>query len=210
MYGLLIALSIFISLYIAEGLVRRKGLDQEILWQAGFWSVLAGIIGARLYHVVDFWEVYSRNITSVFEVWRGGMGIYGALLGGAIGLVAFLRTKNERFWPWLDVIAFPLPLAQAIGRFGNYFNNEILPYALYEAGADLLLFFGLTYIIKKTKRPGTIFLLYASGYSLIRYLLEPIKTDPWTISGYNVAQTISLAIFLAATGTLLKWQQEIK
>src|SRR3989338_4750494 len=108
------------------------------VWDVLLWMIVPGIVGARMYHVVDYWqEVYVGQWWLIPQVWTGGLWIYGALLGGMVGLWLFCKRHKQNFLQWLDVIAFGLPIGQAIGRWGNYFNQELygkltsLPWGIY-------------------------------------------------------------------------------
>ena len=207
MYGLLIASGILVAILFSEKLTRTRGLDSELFWRAVFWTIVFGVAGARLYHVIDLWEVYGADLWLIPQVWRGGLGIFGALIAGVIFLAFFLRKHKQNVWVWLDVFSLPVPFAQAVGRLGNYFNHELMPYAIYEAVADLILFFVLFIFNSTFNRKfgnGSIFLAYIIGYSLIRLILEPFRTDAWTIAGLNIAQFISILLILATIGTLIK------
>ena len=215
MYGLLIASGILIAVLFSEKLARAKNLDGELFWHAVFWTIAFGTIGARLYHVVDFWEIYGTNLWLIPQVWRGGLGIFGALIAGVIFLALFFKKHRQNVWVWLDVFALPIPFAQAVGRLGNYFNRELMPYAIYEAVANLLLFFVLFIINRKfgglssrknKLQNGGVFAFYIIGYSTLRFALEPFRTNAWTIAGLNVAQIISILLMLAAAAVLIKRQ----
>lgn len=107
------------------------------------WVVIPGIIGARIYHILDFWNYYLADPKKIFYFWEGGLGIYGGIIGGIIGLWIFvkLKCKTAYFIPtfllYLDLIAIGLPIGQAIGRLGNYINQELyglptnLPWGIY-------------------------------------------------------------------------------
>lgn len=126
LYGIIISIAIFVSLKVAESLVEKK--DEETLWGLSFWTVLLGIVGARIYHVLDYFNYYSQNPIKIFELWNGGLGIWGAIAGGALGATIYLKIRREKTLPWLDVLAVVVPLGQAIGRWGNFFNKEIFGY----------------------------------------------------------------------------------
>ena len=208
MYGLIITLAIFVAVILAEKDVERNGLNKDIYWQTIFWTILLGIIGARAYHVIDHWELYSKNLVSILYVWQGGLGIYGALLLGSVTATVLLKRSGQNIREWLDIFAKVLPLGQAIGRWGNYFNNEHMPYAIYESIANLGLFFILTKLSKKDLRPGIIFTSYLTGYATIRFFLEPIRANSWTIANLNVAQVVSILLLLTAGGLILKWEKD--
>ncbi len=134
-YGFLISFSILVCILLIRRLIERK--DEEILWGVALWTTLWGIFGARLYHVLDYINYYLETPFEVFKIWNGGLGIWGALIGGIFGVLIYLRKKRENLLYWLDVLSVVLPLGQAIGRWGNFFNNEIfgkptnLPWGLY-------------------------------------------------------------------------------
>ena len=197
MYGILISLGILLALLHTEVLTKREDLDTDVLWAGSFWVIIFGLIGARLYHVFEFWHIYSKNIVSSIWIWRGGMGIIGGLVLGGVTLIIFLRRKKQPVFRWLDLITINIPLAQAIGRWGNVFNRELIPYAVYESALDIVLFLFLYVLNTKRKiKPGTIFFGYLVGYSLIRFSLESIKTNPWVIGQVSIVRVISILILI--------------
>jgi len=131
-YGLLIVLGVLLAAIIAAREAKRRGLDPNIVWDGLFVVLIFGLVGARLYHVVSTptgseigFQYYLQNPIEIFAIWRGGLGIYGAVVGGVIGLYLFTRWRRLNFLQYLDVGTPGLLLAQAIGRWGNYFNQEL-------------------------------------------------------------------------------------
>lgn len=189
-YGLLISLSIISCLFVVRSFVKSK--DSDIFWGLAFWSLLFGIIGARLYHVIGNIPYYSTNLLKVFEVTKGGLGIWGAILGGAMGVFIYLKIKKQDVLSWFDLIAVSLPLGQAVGRWGNFFNQEIFglptnlpwgifikpenrpasfsnfekfhPLFLYESVLNFVLFIALFSLYKRKKDA------FRSGTFLVIYL----------------------------------------
>ena len=143
-YGLLIVAGILSATYLATYLAKLSGRNPEFVWDALTWCVLLGVVGARLYHVltptpsmgVGQWY-YFQNPGKIFEIWEGGLGIYGAVAGGALGLYIASRRAKENMLVWTDLIVPGLALAQGIGRWGNFINQELygrptnLPWAIY-------------------------------------------------------------------------------
>ena len=139
-YGLCIALGIALATWLTARELNRKGYDSTLALDALFFVVPLGFIGARVYHVVTDYDLYDGNPHSffpgVFEVWNGGLGIYGAVIGGFLGILLFARIRGINALAFADAIAPGLVLAQAVGRFGNYFNQELfgrpsdLPWAI--------------------------------------------------------------------------------
>lgn len=209
MYGLLVATGALVALLISEKLVKKEGGNPEILWGLAFWTLLAGVTGARLYHVASMWTYYSENLLLIPQIWLGGLGIWGGLAGGVAASAIYLKTKKERFLDWMNIIAVSVPLAQAVGRLGNYFNHEIYgsptnlpwgiypekvhPLFLYESVLNLALF---AILLKRYRRGSkTTLYEYLAGYATIRFFLEFLRINPqevWEISGLNIAQVISI------------------
>jgi phosphatidylglycerol---prolipoprotein diacylglyceryl transferase len=136
-YGLCIALGIAVATWVAARELVRKGYESTLALDALFLVVPLGFIGARLYHVITDYELYARApFPGVFEVWNGGLGIYGAVIGGFLGLLIFAYFRGINPLILADAIAPGLVFAQAIGRWGNYFNQELfgrpsdLPWAI--------------------------------------------------------------------------------
>jgi len=177
-YGLFIALGIALATWVGARELARKGYDSVLALDALFFVVPLGFIGARLYHVATDYELYADNFfPGVFEVWNGGLGIYGAVIGGFLGALLFARIRGVNPLVLADAAAPGLVLAQAIGRWGNYFNQELfgrpssLPWAieiapenrpigykdaesfhptfLYESIWDVLVFITLLFVARR-------------------------------------------------------------
>ena len=145
-YGLIIVTGVLSAAYIAAIEAKRKKEDPEHAWNLVIWCLILGILGARLYHVLSspagasrgfhyyFIEQPLTNLTvfgvsipfpTALLIWEGGIGIYGALLGGILGILIYARREKLNLWRWLDIVAPGMLLAQAIGRWGNFFNQEL-------------------------------------------------------------------------------------
>lgn len=137
MYGIIISLAIAFALYLGEKIAKDNNFDTNIYWGASLWAIIGGVVGARMYHVVDYADYYLTKPIRVLYLHQGGLAIYGALLGGTIGLLLYLRGKKEPFLKYLNLAAIVIPLAQAIGRLANWSNMELygkptsLPWGLY-------------------------------------------------------------------------------
>lgn len=212
-YGLLIGLGIWVAMEIA--FINRGKINKEIFERAMWWSIASGVIGARLYHVVDYWErYYSTNLIKILFFWEGGLGIWGAIGGGALGLLIFCYLNNYRFIKMADALVVGIPLAQTIGRLGNFINGELYgkngePLFAYEGGLNLVLFLILWKISRKQNRTGVISGIYLVGYGVIRILLEnlrPIETI-WRLEGVPTAIIFSLAAILFGV-FLISWKRQ--
>jgi phosphatidylglycerol:prolipoprotein diacylglycerol transferase len=146
-YGIILMLGALAAAFLAEHEARRKGLKSEFVWDALIWVLIAGIIGARLWHVFTpppsmveqgyTTQYYLLHPLTILMTWKGGLGIPGAIIGGAIGLFLYARHRKQSFLVWADIAVPGVALAQAIGRWGNFFNQELygkpstLPWAIF-------------------------------------------------------------------------------
>jgi prolipoprotein diacylglyceryl transferase len=135
-YGTLIAIGILFAGFIAMRELRRRGRDPDLAYQIASWCVPGGIVGARLYHVATDWDRFSGHLAKIPALWEGGLGLPGVIAGGALGAALGARRAGVPVLVAFDCIAPGLIAAQALGRFGNYFNQELfggptsLPWAL--------------------------------------------------------------------------------
>jgi phosphatidylglycerol:prolipoprotein diacylglycerol transferase len=123
-YGLLIAVAVLLGLMLATRLGRQRGIEPAMIADLLPILVLAAVIGARLYYVVFEWRQYQLNWLDALAIWRGGIAIHGALLGGSLAVILYCRWRKLAFWNLLDVLVPSVALGQAIGRWGNFFNSE--------------------------------------------------------------------------------------
>src|SRR3954453_13805595 len=205
-YGLLLALGLLLAGWIPRREFRRRSMDPELAYTIAVWAVPFGLIGARLYHVATDWDAFSNNYSQIPAIWNGGLSIFGAVLGGMLGVWIGCRRTKGPFWVGADCVAPGLILAQALGRWGNYFNQELygkpsdLPWAvkidnpqapyppgstfhptfLYESLWDLVVFGILIWFIRRyfNRVPaGTVFALYVFLYGLGRTPIETLRID---------------------------------
>ncbi len=228
-YGLCYVVGISASIAITRRLWREAGGDPDLVYTVAIWGVPAGIIGGRLYHDVTSWSEVPHTWWGWLAVWKGGLGIWGGILCGVLGGMIPLRRAHVSISAFLDAAAPGILVAQAIGRVGNYFNQELfgkpstLPWALqispahrplgyagyatfqptflYELIWDLALAAALIWLTRhrRIRHPG-IFALYVVGYSAFRMFEEQLRIDP---SHHFLGQRLNfwLAALLALTGT---------
>ncbi len=124
-YGLFIVLGIVAALALSFKLAKYYGLKTDLVFDLAFWLIINGLIGARLYDVLLQLPYYLQRPLAIFKVWEGGLAIHGAIIAGIITVYFFTRQKQISLWKTLALIVPGLALAQAIGRWGNYFNQEL-------------------------------------------------------------------------------------
>ena len=123
-YGLLIAAAVLIGVSLSQYLAKRRRVDPELVGDLVIWLVIAAIPCARLYYVLFEWQQYSQNPQDIIAIWKGGIAIHGAIIGGTIAAIIFARIKKVSVWQLIDLVVPSLILGQAIGRWGNFFNSE--------------------------------------------------------------------------------------
>lgn len=211
--------------------VQRKLATAAQVYDLGFVVILAALIGARLYAVLLFWREYAQHPLEIFKVWHGGMAIHGALIGGAAALWWFGGRKARRFLQWGDIIAPALAIGQTIGRWGNYFNQELFgpptglpwgipidaasrpaefasseyfhPAFLYESFLNLGLFVLLVWMLKKPRRTGAVGYAYLIGYGVIRFAMEFVRLDVTpVVAGIRWPIVVSVVLVMAGCAGL--------
>lgn len=123
-YSVAMLTAVTVGLLLIQREAKRFNVKGDFIFNMAFWSIIFGLIGARLYFVIFNWDYFSVNLSEVFRVWEGGMAIHGAIIGGLLTIYTYCKKYKVRVMRYLDFIAVPFLLSQAIGRWGNFFNSE--------------------------------------------------------------------------------------
>ena len=226
MYGLMIAVGVVVASRVGRARYIARGGDGDAFESAAFWAVVGGIIGARLYHVITDYQLFEDHPERIIQIWRGGLAIWGGVIGGALAVMIVSRRRNLRFADVADSIVPGLAFAQAIGRWGNWFNQELfggpstLPWAveieaahrpveyanfatfqptfLYESLYCAALGFVLIAVDRRFKLArGQLFALYGAGYTAFRFWMEQLRVDPAnTIGPMRINAWVSIVVFV--------------
>jgi len=193
----------------------------DAVFDIAFWAVIAGFIGARMYHVWNEWWFYQNHLGDILKVWEGGLAIHGALITGGITLYILSRKKHISFLRLLDLFAPAVLIGQVFGRFGNYFNEELFgrpldawwalqihitarpaqyaafetfhPLFAYEILLNAILFTAIMLLWKKLSlHKGWAIGMYAIGYGVIRFTLDFFRFDQFGFGPLTLAQWVSL------------------
>ena len=209
-YGILMASGMIIGTLLAIREGKRVGIKEDDILDLAIVAIPSGLIGARLYYVIFNWDYYSQNISQILNFRGGGMAIHGALIGGILAGYLFSRYKKMSFFKLADTVIIGMPLAQAIGRWGNFINQEahggptdlpwgimvngekVHPTFLYESIWNIGIFIFLWVFRKKKQYEGEVIVLYTILYSLGRFFIEGLRTDSLMIGPLRMAQVISL------------------
>lgn len=210
-YGILISIGVILGTILALREAKRVGVDENAFIDLLLFAIPAAVIGARAYYVIFSWDYYKDNPIQILNFRGGGLAIHGAIIAAVITAVIFTRRRNLDFWQIADISAPSLALGQAIGRWGNFINQEaygiptdlpwgimvngvkVHPTFLYESIGDFLIFlFLIWYRRKKVKVSGEVFLLYIVLYSTVRFFVEGLRIDSLMLGPIRVAQLVSV------------------
>ncbi len=230
-YSVLIVTGIALAVWLASREEQRLGLPKDTMVDLALTAVPLGMVGARLYYVLMSWELFADDPIRILYIWEGGIAIYGAVLGGLLGVLWYARKKKLRCAMLTDIIVPGLLLAQAIGRWGNYFNMEaygvqitdpklqffpaavLIPSAegytwyaatfFYESVWNLLGFGALWKLRGKAKETGDMTLWYMLIYGAGRFVIEQLRMDSLYLGPLRVSQYVSLLICAIAAAVIV-------
>jgi len=220
-YGIFISLGVFLGYFFSKKRAKKNGIKEEILDSVYLLLIPFSVLGARIYHVLSWLSYYLLFPREVFSIRNGGLGIFGSIIFGILALFLFCKIKKQDFILILDLISPSILLSQAIGRVGNFFNQEAFgpptdlpwkfyvspdkrpiefisfsyfhPTFFYEAILCILAFL-IILVLEKNLKPAKGFSSgsYLFSYGLIRFFTEFLRFDTWKIFGFKMAQVISV------------------
>jgi len=236
-YGLMLLLAIAAAIWLTGIRWTRRGGDWDLVFRVAVWGVAAGIVGARAYHVAtSYEEVPDPKWRGVFAVWEGGLGVWGGIALGTIVGAIVVRRSGASVFRFMDAVAPGLLLAQAIGRWGNWWNQELFgkptnlpwgleidvfnrpaeyvdnatfhPTFLYEFLFNLAIVGVLLLVDRRFRiRPPALFALYVSLYTFGRFFEELLRVDPAKELGpLRLNAWVSIVLFVLATAFFVWWQ----
>jgi phosphatidylglycerol:prolipoprotein diacylglycerol transferase len=232
-YGIIIGLGLALALYLAIKEENRRGFKKDTFADLMIWAIPIAIISARLYYVIFEFGYYAQHPGDILQIWNGGLAIHGALIGAVITTYIFAKKRKISFWKIVDIAAPSIILGQAIGRWGNFINQEAHggevtrsflenlqlpdfiinqmnidgiyyhPTFLYESIWNLAGFVLLLLLRRVNFRRGELFLTYVIWYSVGRFVVEGLRTDSLMLGSLRMAQTISIALVIGALAILI-------
>ena len=230
LYGILIAGALAIAAFLCTREEKRLGLPKDTGLDIILYALPPALIAARLYYVAFSWDYFKTRPADIIKLWEGGLAIYGAVIGGAVGVWLLSRKHKIPFLQLADIIAPSLLLGQAIGRWGNFFNQEafgyavnnpawqFFPFAVNIAGQwHLATFFyeslwnliGFVFLymnrlrFEQRGRHGHVFCWYLIWYGAGRFVIEGLRTDSLMWGNIRVSQMLSLILVICAAVKLI-------
>jgi len=237
-YGVIIGVGMVLGILLASYRAEKKGYNADLIFDLAMIAIPLAIVCARAYYVIFKWKEYIQDPIRIFATREGGLAIYGGVIGGLLATVLFCKWHKIPLFILIDLVVPSLVLGQAIGRWGNFVNQEaygavitnaklqFFPYGVYidsvsewhqatffyESMWNIVLFSVLLFIARKSKKDGTLLAVYFIGYGLGRFLIEGLRTDSLYLAGnIRVSQMLSLVLIFVGIMilTLLK-QNKIK
>ncbi|MCM8711837.1 prolipoprotein diacylglyceryl transferase [Clostridium sp. SYSU_GA19001] len=219
-YGILISCGMILGILLASYTCKVKNISYDMMMDIILIALPSAIVGARLYYVLFNLDYYGKYPAEIINIRQGGLAIHGGVLFALLAGFLYARKKKIKFLSYADAAAPSIILAQAVGRWGNFFNQEAHggevsyefikrfpefiqkgmningiyyhPTFLYESLWNLLVSFILIMLIKRVKKDGTIFFTYVGLYSIGRFFIEGLRTDSLMLGPIRVAQLVSI------------------
>jgi phosphatidylglycerol:prolipoprotein diacylglycerol transferase len=238
-YGIMYVVAISLGARVALRFVNAFRADAEVLWSIFPWAIVAGLVGGRLYYVLQNRQLYYlQHPQHVLAFWEGGMAFFGAIIAVSATMIWVARRQHTSIWPLLDIAAIFAAVGQPIGRIGNIVNGDIVGYATtlpwgtaytnpstlapklnvpyqpaaaYEILANLLLIVALWLILRRWRAPGLAAGLYLTGYSVTQFVVFFWRANSVTLLGLKQAQLTAIVTFAVSLAFLWwVWPSRLK
>ncbi len=214
-WGFMVALGFLAGLFVAMNYSRREGIDPDVIPDLFIYVVISAIVGARLFYVIGFFDMFRDDLISVLYVNQGGMVFLGGLFLSVITVVLYTRIKRLDLWKLLDAISPACAIGYAIGRIGCFLNGCCYgiefcgirqPTQLYSSLAGVLIFIALILLYGRKKYDGQIALMGLLMYSIYRFFLEFLRYSPVHVYIFTLNQLLAAFLFVVSLSILL-WKQ---
>ena len=229
-YGIIMVTGIILAFLYAYYRSKHEGISFDDLLDYAIFTVVSGIVGARLYYVITSGQKYTFG--EIFAIWNGGIAIYGAIIGGATALLCVSLYKKIKWQKAFDMVCPGVMIGQIVGRWGNFFNGEAYgespaadnllyfmrmelrhegwansyicqPTFLYESLWNLVGFLIINILYKKKKYDGQVFLMYITWYGFGRMFIEGLRTDSLMVGTFRISQVVAFLCFMVGFALLV-------
>ncbi|MBQ8260298.1 MAG: prolipoprotein diacylglyceryl transferase [Clostridia bacterium] len=229
-YGIIMVTGIILAFLYAYYRSKHEGVSFDDLLDYAIFTVISGIVGARLYYFITSDQKYTFG--EIFAIWNGGIAIYGAIIGGATALLCVSLYKKIKWQKAFDMVCPGVMIGQIVGRWGNFFNGEAYgeapvedsllyfmrmelrhegwansylcqPTFLYESLWNLVGFLIINALYKKKKYDGQVFLMYITWYGFGRMFIEGLRTDSLMVGTFRISQVVAFLCFVVGFALLV-------
>lgn len=238
-YSICIFIAMLIGVFLVLKEAKRQNIDENKMIDLLFYAIIIGIVGARLYFVIFHLDYYLNNPLNIFKIWEGGLAIHGGIIAALIFIYFYTKKKDLNLFKILDILVVALLIAQAIGRWGNFFNSEAhgpettletlnnlfvpefvingmqingiyyLPTFYFESILCLLGFI-IILIIRKKCKIGDLTAFYLVWYGLVRFYIESFRTDSLMFFDFKIAQIVSIIMVIIGVVLFIKSRKNPK
>ncbi len=231
-YGITMGTAIAVSVFVLNKIRKNfynDVISEDMLFDLSFWLIIGGVLGARIWYVLLNISYYSAHLNEILAISQGGISIQGAIFGGVLTGLVYVKKHDLCFLKIADLYAFVLPIGQSIGRWGNFFNSEAFgkpcdlpwklyipqanrpsqyfyneyfhPTFLYESIANIFVFLILYFILRKkfVNKSGAIFFSYLILYSIVRFFIEFVRVDS-VLNIFGIPVAVVVAVIFAVIG----------
>ncbi|WP_332239079.1 prolipoprotein diacylglyceryl transferase [Sporolactobacillus sp. KGMB 08714] len=235
-YGIIIAVGALLGLLLAMREGKKRGLPENTFIDLILVAAPIAIICARIYYVAFEWSYYAQHPIEIIAIWNGGIAVYGSLIGGVAAAIVFCAVRGLSFWKVADIAAPSVILGQAIGRWGNFMNQEAhggpttrtvlenmhlptfiinqmyingtyyIPTFLYESVWDFIGFVLLLILRRANLQRGELFMSYVIWYAIGRSYIEGLRTDSLMLGPLRVSQWLAWILIVVGAGLILYWR----
>ncbi len=231
-YSITIMLAVVAAVLITTHFGKKKGIAAEEIYSLALWVVISGMVGARLFHIVDQWEYYAGNPLHIFQLQQGGLAIWGAIAGGAVALFIYAKSRHLPLGRLVDAVVPGLLVAQIIGRIGCIVNGDAYggitslpwgfiythpdalipsalfgipthPYPVYEILWNGATLLALLKLRHSFTKNGILFFSYLSLYSLGRFALTFVRQENALVWQLQQAQVIAIAVMVVSVAAII-------
>ncbi len=236
-YGILIGIGFAACVTLALMQCKKYGVSQDNVIDIAIWGLLAALICAKLYYVLFNLDFYIKNPMEIITNWRSGIAVYGSLIGALLAALVYCKVKKLNFWILLDFAIVYFPLGQAIGRWGNFVNQEafgeevkwlgmpwrmtgniiqqqnytfVHPTFLYESLWCILIFAFLLWFRDKAKLKGEVVSMYFILYGIERAFVEGLRTDSLWFFNFRISQVVSIILVIALSAVFIYRRKKMK
>ncbi|MFH1613360.1 MAG: prolipoprotein diacylglyceryl transferase [bacterium] len=228
-YGLMVAIGCLLGTFLAAKMAEKENIKKDLIFDFSFYALLSGIIGARIFYIIENFEYYLKNPLDIIKIYQGGLAFYGGLISAIFVTFLFFKKKKLPFLKTSDILIPFLVIGHSIGRIGCFLNgccygketnscfgikfdgcHSVHPTQIYESIILLIIFFILLNFKKIKKFDGQVFFLYMILYSISRFFIELLRVNEKIMFNLSSAQIVSIILVIIGICLWLYFGKKMK